>query len=146
MAGLDKSFTAQMIKKSIPDGTWYLELEKNTEKSFRKQVFSPIEEIFLELGTEIMKNVTTFLSANPTAAAEAMKREINDVISKIKTSGSEEEIQKMEWELQRVSAAGGLESIVPTEGITFVYKGKLYKFTGIFAALHQIRSILAFKK
>jgi hypothetical protein len=52
----------------------------------------------------------------------------------------------MEYELERVASAGGLEAIVPTEGITFVYKGKIYKFTGIFAPLHQIRSILAYKK
>jgi len=45
-----------------------------------------------------------------------------------------------------VAAAGGLDSIVPTEGITFMYKGKPYKYTGIFAPLHQIRSILAYKK
>jgi hypothetical protein len=59
---------------------------------------------------------------------------------------SKKDVKKLEDELTRVTAAGGIESIVPTEGITFMYNGKLYKFTGIFAPLHQIRSILAYKK
>jgi hypothetical protein len=90
--------------------------------------------------------MSTFLSANPTEAAEAMKNEIDSTIAKIRTNGDEKDVEKLEHELTRVTAAGGVEGLVPTEGITFVYKGKLYKYTGIFAPLHQIRSILAYKK
>jgi len=90
--------------------------------------------------------MSSFLSADPTKASEAMRKEIDSVIGKIKTSGDEKDIKKLEAELLRVTAAGGLEGIVPTEGVTFLYNGKLYKYTGIFAPLHQIRSILAYKK
>ena len=93
-----------------------------------------------------MKNMSTFLSANPTEASEKMRKEIDRVIDEIRKAGDEGDLEKLEKQLKRVTAAGGLESIVPTEGITFVYKGKLYKYTGIFAPLHQIRSILAYKK
>jgi hypothetical protein len=100
----------------------------------------------LEVGTEMMKNMSAFLSANPTAAGESMRKSIEDTIAKVRTNGDETDISKLEHELSRVAAAGGLESIVPTEGITFLFNGKLYKYTGIFAPLHQIRSILAYKK
>lgn len=148
LCGIDKSFNVHAIKRELNTETyaWYMAYEKSQEKSFRKKVFAPLESIFLELGTEIMKNLSSFLSANPTAAAESMKAEINNVIKTIKSNGGEDDIRKMEYELERVSSAGGIESIVPTEGITFIYKDKLYKFTGIFAALHQIRSIIAYKK
>jgi hypothetical protein len=148
VAGIDKSFTAPQIKKVLEPAVaeWYLNLEKSREKELRKRVYLPLESIFLELGTEVMKNVSSFLSANPTQAAESMRKEIDGVINKIKTTGGEDEVKKMEYELERVAAAGGLDAIVPTEGITFLYKGKIYKFTGIFAPLHQIRSILAYKK
>ena len=148
VAGIDKSFTVPQIKKSLePEvADWFIELEKSREKELRKRVYQPLESIFLELGTEVMKNVSSFLSANPTKAAEAMKKDIENVISKIRKDGGEDDVKRMEYELERVAAAGGLESIVPTEGITFLYKGKIYKFTGIFAPLHQIRSILAYKK
>ena len=148
VAGIDKSFTAPQIKKSLEPAAadWFINLEKSQEKELRKRVYQPLEAIFLELGTEVMKNVSSFLSANPTQAAESMRKEIDGVISKIRKDGGEADVKKMEYELERVAAAGGLDAIVPTEGITFLYKGKLYKFTGIFAPLHQIRSILAYKK
>ncbi|MFM2009980.1 MAG: hypothetical protein RLZZ479_371 [Bacteroidota bacterium] len=148
IAGIDKSFTVANIKKNLAVNVseWFINLEKTREKELKKRVYLPLESIFLELGTEVMKNVSSFLSANPTKAAEEMKKEIDSVIAKIRKEGGEDAIKKMEYELERVAAAGGLESIVPTEGITFLYKGKLYKFTGIFAALHQIRSILVYNK
>jgi hypothetical protein len=90
--------------------------------------------------------MSAFLSKDPTAAAEEMKAEIDKTIATIRTNGDATEVEKLERQLARVTAAGGLDSIVPTEGITFVYKGKLYKYTGIFAPIHQIRSILAYKK
>ena len=112
----------------------------------KKEVYLPLESLFIEVGTEFMKNISSFLSANPTEAAEEMKKEMDGVISTLRKTGGPDEIEKLEHELKRVTASGGLESIVPTEGITFVFKGKLYKYTGIFAPIHQIRSMLAYKK
>jgi hypothetical protein len=147
VADIDKSYSVATMKKDMPEiATWYNDLEKKMAKKWKRAVYGPLESIFLEIGTEMMRNISSFLSANPTQAAEAMRKEIDSTIAKIRTNGDETDVEKMEHELTRVSAAGGLESIVPTEGITFVFKGKLYKYTGIFAPLHQIRSILAYKK
>ena len=147
VADIDKSYSAAMIKKDLgKNATWFTDLEKKKAKQWKRAVYAPLESIFLEIGTEMMKNISAFLSANPTEAAESMRKEIEKTISTIRTSGDVNDIEKLEHELSRVSAAGGIESIVPTEGITFVFKGKLYKYTGIFAPLHQIRSILAYKK
>ena len=144
IADIDKSYTSAQIKKDLGDAAqWYLDAEKSNAKKWKRAVYAPLESIFLEIGTEMMKNISSFLSANPTEAAEAMRKEIDSTISKIRTDGDVADVEKLEHELSRVAAAGGLESIVPTEGITFLFKGKLYKYTGIFAPLHQIRSILA---
>lgn len=147
IADIDKSYTVPNIKKDLGDvANWFLELEKSRAKELKRKVYAPLESLFLEIGTEMMKNISAFLSANPTDAAQAMRKEIDATISKVRTNGDETDVSKLEHELTRVAAAGGLESIVPTEGITFVFNGKLYKYTGIFAPLHQIRSILAYKK
>jgi hypothetical protein len=136
-----------MIKKELgPDADWYTNLEKKQAKALKRKVFAPLESLFIEVGTEFMKNMSSYLSANPTEAAEAMRKEIDKTIATLRKDGGPEEIEKLEHELGRVTAAGGMENIVPTEGITFVFKGKLYKYTGIFAPLHQIRSMLAYKK
>lgn len=147
IAAIDKSYTVKQIKTDLGDNAdWYIELEKKEEKMIKKKIYAPLENLFLEVGTEMMKHMTAFLSANPTQAAEYMRKEIEKTISQIKTNGDASDVQKLEHELSRVAAVGGLDNIVPTEGITFVYKGKVYKYTGIFAPIHQIRSILAYKK
>ena len=147
IADIDKSYSIPQIKKDLgSDAAWYIDAEKKMAKKWKREVYAPLESMFLEIGTEMMKNISAFLSANPTQAAEDMKKEIDKTIATIRTNGDEKDVEKLEHELSRVAAAGGLESIVPTEGITFLFKGKLYKYTGIFAPLHQIRSILAYKK
>jgi len=147
IADIDKSFSVAMIKKELGDNaTWFIDMEKSRAKELKRKVFAPLENLFIEIGTEMMRNMSAFLSANPTAAAETMRKEIDKSIAQIRKDGGPAEIEKLEHELSRVTAAGGLESIVPTEGITFVFKGTLYKYTGIFAPLHQIRSMVAYKK
>lgn len=148
IANISKSYNKRQIKKDLsPESyAWYDVLEKKKGKALKRKIYAPLENLFIELGTEFMKNMSSFLSANPTKAADEMRKEIDSVIAKIKKEGGPQEIEKLEHELSRIAAAGGLESIVPTEGITFLYKGKMYKFTGIFAPIHQIRSMLAYKR
>ncbi len=147
IAGVNKSFGIPMIKKELGDSAdWFINLEKKSAKDLKAKIYAPLESLFLEIGTEFMKNMSSFLSANPTEAAESMRKEIDATISKIRTDGDVSDIEKLERQLARITASGGLESIVPTEGITFIYKGRLYKYTGIFAPIHQVRSILAYKK
>lgn len=147
IADIDKSYSVPQIKKDLGESAaWFLDLEKSRGKELKRKIYAPLESLFLEIGTEMMKNISAFLSANPTEAAATMRKEIDSTISSVRTNGDVKDIEKLEHELTRVTAAGGLESIVPTEGITFIFNGKLYKYTGIFAPLHQIRSILAYKK
>ena len=40
-----------------------------------------------------------------------------------------------------MAALGGVDKIVPNEGIVFVYKENTYKLTGTFAPLNQILGI-----
>lgn len=144
LAGINKAYTVPQIKKDM-GSDYYIEWENKMAKDIKRSIYAPLENLFLEVGTEMMKNMTSFLTANPTAAAEQMRKEIEKAIQTIKTTAGEEEIRKLEHELSRIAAVGGLESIVPTEGITFVYKDKVYKYTGIFAPIHQIRSMLAYR-
>jgi hypothetical protein len=75
-----------------------------------------------------------------------MRDEIETAINTIKTTGGEDNVKKLEMELERIVASGGLENIVPSEGVTFVYNGKLYKYTGLFAPINQIKGMLTFSK
>lgn len=148
LGGINKSYSVAKMKKDMgPDLTKeYSDFEKKNAKMIKKKIYAPLENLFLEVGTEMMQHMEAFLSANPTHAGEQMRKEIENTINTIRKNGDATDVEKLEHELSRVAAVGGLENIVPTEGITFVYKGKVYKYTGIFAPIHQIRSILAYKK
>ena len=46
--------------------------------------------------------------------------------------------------IEKLEAIGGASAIVPSEGLVFKYKGKIYKFTGAFAPINQILGSLKF--
>ena len=56
----------------------------------------------------------------------------------------ENENDRLKIQLDRLNAIGGLEAVVPSEGLVFKYKGKTYKFTGAFAPVNQIVGLLNF--
>lgn len=125
-----------------------LEQIKNFEKkeinTIHKQVRIEFEYLFLELGTDILSNITDFLSVIPDKATKMIINDIQKVIREVKSSKDASSIQKLEAELLRLEKSGGLQRVVPSEGITFVYKDKLYKYTGLFASINQITGILKY--
>ena len=62
----------------------------------------------------------------------------------VRVSEDPKVLTTLKTQLDRLNAIGGLKSVVPSEGITFVYKGKLYKYTGAFAPANQILGMLKF--
>ena len=92
----------------------------------------------------ILKNASDFLAANPSDEAQRLRAQIQTAGSKIKKTGGVEQIKKVEAELARLDRIGGIESIFPTEGIVFKYKGKIYKLTGTFAAINQLLGIIKY--
>ena len=56
------------------------------------------------------------------------------------------DIAYMEEQLGILSDPSQLENYLPTEGITFLYKNKLYKLTGYFQVLNRICGYFKYKK
>jgi hypothetical protein len=96
------------------------------------------------LGAEILKNLSDFIAANPSQAAQKIKKDLVSAISKVKTSTDPKVLNTLKIQLDRLNAIGGLKSVVPSEGITFMFKNKLYKYTGAFAPANQILGMLKF--
>ena len=96
------------------------------------------------MGAEILSNLRDFIAANPSDATQKMKKDLVKAISQVKKSKDTKVLNTLKTQLDRLNAIGGLKAVVPTEGITFVYKGKLYKYTGAFAPANQILGMLKF--
>ena len=53
-------------------------------------------------------------------------------------------LNTLKLQLDKLNSIGGLNAVVPSEGIVFKYKGNTYKFTGAFAPINQITGLMAF--
>ena len=132
---------AKMIGKEDAEKVKSFDKQKNT---LYKQNIRPFEDLFLELGSVILKNASNFVAANPDKEMQRLHNQIRTEAEKIKKGGSEDQINKVMSELERLDRIGGVESIIPTEGIVFRYKGKVMKLTGTFAAINQLMGIIKY--
>ena len=131
---VDSKETAALLKK----------FDKEDVKKKYKENIRPFEDLFLELGSIILKNASNFVAANPEKEMQRLHNQIRTEADKIKKGGSVAQIEKVMKELERLERIGGVESIIPTEGIVFVYKGKTMKLTGTFAAINQLMGIIKY--
>ena len=157
MAGLlkrwaffDKSYKIPQIKKDLKEHPkfleWVLSTDKNDHTKLQKKHIRDWEVLFFELGAEILKNMKDFIAANPDKAVQKMKKDLTTAIKKIKNAKDPKQMGLLKTQLDRLQALGGFDAIVPSEGITFMFKGKVYKYTGAFAPVNQILGILKFTR
>ena len=118
--------------------------DKEDVKKKYKENIRPFEDLFLELGSVILKNASNFVAASPDKEMQRLHNQIRTEADKIKKTGGVEQIKKVEAELARLERIGGIESIIPTEGLVFKYKGHTYKLTGTFAAINQLMGIIKY--
>jgi hypothetical protein len=104
----------------------------------------PFEELFFEVGAEILKNVKGFISANPKKSVQGIVKRLDKAISVVKSGGDVKKLKVLKQQLDKLNAIGGTKAIVPSEGLVFKYKGKTYKFTGAFAPINQITGLIYF--
>ena len=145
----DKALNIREVKKTIDDTKFLeliLKLDKGGAKTLRETAITPIKLVFLKLGAQIMRNLSGFLAANPDKEVQNIRNEIVKVARDIEKSGSASAIAKAEHQLGILQSLGGLDAIVPSEGIVFQYDGKTYKFTGTFAPVNQLLGTLKYAR
>lgn len=121
------------------------EFEKEHVPSLQRRAAQPLERTFLQVGTDAILRVTDFLSANNPLLAAKLKKEVLDTIKELSNTDDQNKLSKLQLELERLDALG-IDNIVPSEGVVFIYKGKPYKLTGTFAPVNQILGTLKFDK
>ena len=143
----DKSTSITAVKKQIENpeySQWVTDFDKKDFKSYQKQNMEPFESIFLRLGALVLSNVSQVLAANPSKSTQEIKRDIAAVIKQVQQSKDPQILKTVETQLKRIEKLGGLDKIVPIEGIVFTFKGNTYKLTGAFAPVNQLIGILKY--
>jgi len=132
---------------------WISATEKSGElKSIYNRMIEPLKALFLKLGVELNKNISNLLTLNPSQAVQEIRQGIEEVTREIEATGDLALMDKLHHELKMINKLGGLDNIVPSEGLTFTYTSpgdsepKIYKFTGIFAPVNQILGSLKFSR
>ena len=145
-AFMEKSF--RLDTKNIPDADtlkWAKKVDGDDNKKLSKDNLMKFEDIFLGVGADILEFTTSVLTVNSDEATKKMKTKMEKTIADVKKSKDSKKIEKLKLELRRLNAIGGMDKIVPNEGIVFTYgKGKdanIFKLTGSFASLNQLLGI-----
>jgi hypothetical protein len=145
----DKSTNISVLKKQITNPefvAWVDAFDKKDFKKFKKDNLEPFESIFLRLGVVVLQNATNYLAANPSKTVQEIKTELAQLIRDLQAKGDPATIQKLEHELRRIQKLGGFDTIVPSEGVVFVYGGHTYKMTGAFAPVNQLLGVLKYTR
>ena len=123
---------------------WVLKTDKEDHKKMVKENMKPFETLFFGVGAEILKNVKGFMAANPKKSVQNIRKKLKTSIENVKASGDKKKLNTLKLQLDKLNKIGGVDAIVPSEGLVFKYKGKTYKFTGAFAPINQITGLLSF--
>lgn len=140
----DKSFGVKNIED--PDKKkWFRDFEAKELKQMQQSAVRPLESIFLRTGALALLRVTDLLAANNPESASKLKKEVLDTIREIGNTDDRNKLAALQTQIERLEDVG-IDSIVPSEGMVFIYNGKPYKFTGAFAPVNQILGTLKFDK
>ena len=147
-AFFDKSYKIPQIKKDLKDHPkfldWVLTTDKQDHAKMVKSNMKPFEELFFEVGAEVLKNVEGWLAVNPAKSVQSIRKKLKTAISSVRGGGDLKKLNTLKLQLDKLNSIGGLDAVVPSEGIVFKYKGNTYKFTGAFAPINQITGLMAF--
>ena len=141
---LDLRAIKNYLKPYASVGDKISKFQKNDK--FKNNVLKPVISLFMDLGLDTCRNIRKFLSTNLEEGSRKLRKKYLDAIERIKEEGTDVDIAYMEEQLGMLSDPSALENYLPTEGITFLYKGKLYKLTGYFQILNRICGYFKYKK
>jgi len=148
-AFFNKETSLTVLKKMITSPeflAWVLEMDKGEFKRLYKENMEPFESIFLRLGVVVLQNAQNFLAINPDKSVQQIKSELAELIRELQQSNDVKTLDKLKIELRRIQKLGGFDSIVPSEGVVFVYGGQTFKLTGAFAPVNQILGVLKYSR
>ena len=142
----DKSIGLASLKKKYADHIQELsELDKKGYKEIVAGVMEPMDSLFGRIGNALISNLNGFTNSDESdQIASELRKSLDELVSDIKSNGTEDEVSKLERQLNRLKEIG--DTINSAEGVVFIYRGRLMKLTGSFGALNQIMGMRKFSR
>ena len=120
---------------------WAIDFDKTSKADQFKENIAPFESIFLDLGAEILQNVSGMLSLS--ANADSVRKELAAAIKELSKSTDIKTLKRFQAELKKLKSIG-MKTLLPMEGIVFMYNGKIYKLTGSFTPINQLLGLIKY--
>ena len=147
-AFFDKTYKIAQLKKDFKSDPkwldWVLSTDKENHTKISKENIKPFEVLFFEVGSEILKNISGFLAVSPDKAVLKIRKDVIKSMKELQSKRNIDKLKNLKIQIEKLKEIGGLDAVVPSEGIVFKYKGNVYKFTGAFAPINQIIGSLKF--
>jgi len=122
---------------------WTSEYQKTRLRDVKKVAQNPFEMVFLKVGASSLERIKDFLASNNPGAIDQIRKELKTAMNSVRAEDVSDQAEKLRKEFDRLEQVG-IDKLVPSEGIVFIYKGQPYKFTGTFAPLNQILGTFKF--
>lgn len=123
---------------------WAKKIDDKVEE-FDSELMLPIQSFIGRLGVDTIARSADLLSSTNPLAGQQIKKKLTDAIKAIKQSNDPNKLRQLDLFLKRVQHMN-LERLVPSEGLVFNYKGKMYKYTGLFAPVNRIIGMVKYEK
>lgn len=132
------------LKKNFPMAANLIDnIVKKDEKIVRNSLIQ-LDEIINSFAIKILESLKSSFISNNEKEVERLRQATNEAITAIKNNGDAAAIEFLDKQLKRMGSTKNIKSAV--EGIVFSYGGKVYKFTGAFAAANQILGFYRYKE
>lgn len=108
-------------------------------------IIKPLEDLVIKAGLMLMKNLVGYVSADPKKSAKKLAYELDAAINEL--SGNEvsldpAKLKRFKRNLAKLDQYQ--REVTGTEGIVFIYKGKVVKMTSTFGPANQICGLLKY--
>lgn len=132
------------LQKYFPTKEQFVEAAKyiNEAPKFMSSLIAPIESIIHEFAVSILEGVHSLVALNPQQEVKRLQGEVKAAIDRIKASGNQDFIGRLDKELERLKSIDRITSSM--EGIVFKFKDNVYKFSGLFAPINQLLGLVRY--
>ena len=110
-------------------------LVHQTKDEANQYPIAPLEDLVIYAGLLLMKNLVGYISADPKKTSKRLAVELDSAINEISQAKLDDR-KLARFKKNLVKLDKWQREVMPTEGIVFLYKGKVFKMTGTFGAVN----------
>ena len=121
----------------------FVNLVDQTKDEANQYAIAPLEDLVIYAGLLLMKNLVGYISADPKKTSKRLAVELDSAINEISQAKLDDR-KLARFKKNLVKLDKWQREVMPTEGIVFLYKGKVFKMTGTFGAVNQLVNLLKY--